>query len=194
MDTVNYYDPDKLYYLIPESSDESGISYYKYTAYFGGITLTRTTDSGYISGKKIFRNVLPVSSISVGDTIYFDFTTDNSITSLDFNDNTIEHHSVKTENGYYRIFGLYTITAYDLTGKNGGRLYDYDKTRFLDINAHNNEFNLISTIFVSNPTIHADNFNDQLVIPNKTITFYKIEAVDMSGKISKPTYVVINNQ
>lgn len=100
---------------------------------------------------------------------------------------------LKTSDNNYRIFGLYTITQYDVTGTSGGRLFDYNNMRFIDINS-NNSLTVSEVNTYLNPVVHNSTFISSLLVPNTNVyaTFYKIQAVDLAGNISEPTYTLVS--
>ncbi len=183
-------------HLVPNSSD-TNFSHYIYTAY----VIPRQSklqpiakDNDCSGGIDKCRRINYSSElIKAGDVIYFDYTIDKPVNNVDFNDSSILYSSIKTNDNYYRVFGLYTITQYDITGIAGGRLYDYDKLRFFDLNVTQTSSNIIEDYAYKNPTIHNGPFTSYLQTYNTSThaTFYKIEAVDWAGNVSPATYVLL---
>ena len=180
--------------LVPDTND-ANFSHYIYTAYVVPLQskLQPIAKDNTCSNNNCYRISYSSDLIKAGDVVYFDYTVDKPVNSMDFNDSDILYSSIKTNDNYYRVFGLYTITQYDITGIAGGRLYDYDKLRFFDLYVSQTSPNIIADYAYKNPTIHDGPFISylQTYSASSYTTFYKIEAVDWAGNVSPPTYVLI---
>ena len=188
--------------IIPSSIDLH-LSCYQYTAYImeytSQLTATSSTITVLSNKDSVIRVNYDINAINAEDVIYYDFKIklNNSYSSfdMDFNDFMIKDYNIiKIDNNTIRIFGLYKVTEYDISGTTAGRLADYNKMRFFDIHIFNNtEPSILESYIFKNPTIHNGPFVDFLQIPNLNFytTFYNISAVDLAGNISKPTYALI---
>ena len=192
-----------LYSKIIPSATDLNFWCYQYTAYIMEYThqLTPFLEEKTVvdnNRNSIVRLNYDVNTIQAGDTIYFDFTVklNNKYTliDLDFNDTYVKYNLIQIDSTTVRIFGLYTVTEYDVSGTASGRVADYNNGRWFDIGIWDNtEPSIVESYIFKNPTIHNGTFVDFLEIPNPNAaaTFYNISAIDLAGNVSKSTYALI---
>lgn len=179
--------------ILVADTQEPNFSHYVFEAYIMQTKLELAGSGSICQDNTCIRHDYNINPIKAGDTIYFDYVVNNQIITIDFNDTYINYNMLKTSDNNYRNFGLYTITQYDVTGTSGGRLFDYNNMRFIDINS-NNSLTVSEVNTYLNPVVHNSTFISSLLVPNTNVyaTFYKIQAVDLAGNISEPTYTLVS--